>query len=828
MSNQFKTQIKLTNNKMPNPASYIFPFKKSPIFDFSENTKIKTLQQDFGNNDSSSSGEKKDDSLNLEQTLSKFYDYSLDCYKKKMYETLIKEIEINEYLYYVGSRESFDILIIKIKCFMKLIIEEYENDLNNINEIKIPIKEYILKIENEFLNLEKIIDIKDSYQYEIITQIYCKFLIYLIKISQKREEYCKSVAYIALGINMIKIFFIKKKVTKDIKTYKRYIYLLLLLINQLIGEKNFKRALLYCENLLKVIEMAIKTIYGFKPKDNKLKEKNYKSIIELFRCIGITYLYIGICFENQKNLETAMEAYKESFYFFMKIKSHLFSKITINNEKSSYDTNFVKISHLFVNNQKFKIEEEKRKKEDIINKSDIMIKNEQKKELYEKRKKLKLISSGLYGDQNKYKQIENKIYKEILTPKNQKVITKLDKALMSLAYSENKYKNKKGSLKKSLSLTIMDTLCHYNLYDKLMSSKYHEFIISNNNLKLSNPRDQEEFIQNINSYLTSTMEIKPHNDNNTNQKTLYKGENKNISLLSGNISKNKGKISSARSPRKTNLTNSSIINFTKHSFTNNNNKNSKKILFKKNISLASLRIDTHKTGNNYLNSHTINKSLSETYITSRTVNKKNSKSKINSYFKTKTSSYTDYKHKSNSKKNIKKSHYLSPKYFKKYMHLDQLTKKELDFQKIILNLKSNNSKLYYKDFSKELFITGKNKEEEENRNYLIINEKINEKVLKYQKEYEKMINNKIKRQETKNYKYLLKLNKGENLFKGMKNSSGGNLEFDFFNSKKRASVDYKKEEDYKKNNEKSILSLDEKIRNIRNKINERKKKLKYN
>ena len=41
----------------------------------------------------------------------------------------------------------------------------------------------------------------------------------------------------------------------------------------------------------------------------------------------------------------------------------------------------------------------------------------------------------------------------------------------------------------------MDNLCHYNLYDKLMSKKYHEFLMSNDNLKISNPKDQEEFLQ---------------------------------------------------------------------------------------------------------------------------------------------------------------------------------------------------------------------------------------------------------------------------------------------------------------------------------------------
>ena len=72
------------------------------------------------------------------------------------------------------------------------------------------------------------------------------------------------------------------------------------------------------------------------------------------------------------------------------------------------------------------------------------------------------------------------------------------------------------------------------------------------------------------------------------------------------------------------------------------------------------------------------------------------------------------------------------------MYLDKLAKKELDFQKVILSLKANNSKLYYNRFQKELFIVGKDQEEEMNQNYMLINEKIDQKVLKSQKEYEKM------------------------------------------------------------------------------------------
>ena len=126
------------------------------------------------------------DSLNLEQTLINFYEYCLDSYKKKLYDNLYRELELNESLIYIGTKESFKIVIIKIKCLMKLMIEKYENEMNDINDEEITVKEYINRIQKEFLKLNNIIKRDDYDEYETITQIYCKFLIYLIKFSQKK------------------------------------------------------------------------------------------------------------------------------------------------------------------------------------------------------------------------------------------------------------------------------------------------------------------------------------------------------------------------------------------------------------------------------------------------------------------------------------------------------------------------------------------------------------------------------------------------------------------------------------------------------------------
>jgi len=843
-------KIKQNNKNINNNPSYIFPFKNIDDFDYSDNQKLKILQQDntYNYNDNSSSNDKNDASLNLEQTLSNFYNYSLDCYKKKMYDSLIKEIEANEYLYYIGSREAFDILVIKVKCIMKVMIEKYDSDLNDLNEAISPPREYILKIQNEFIKIDKIINTKDKYEYEVITQIYCKFLIYLIKFAQKKEEFCKSLAYITLGINMMKIFFVKRKITTEIKVYKRYIYLLILLINQLIGEKNFKQALLYCDNLLKIIEMSIKVINKIKSK-NKVLNFN-KKIIDLYRCSGIAYIFIGMCFENQKNSYSAIEAYRQSFYFFTKIKSPKFINIRLRKEKISYDKNFLKISNSLLNRQKTKVEEERRRIQERLNMNFNINQKEALANNRQNNKKLKLISSGIYGDQKKFNQIENKIYKNILTPKNQKLISNLDRALISLAFPEKRTEKKKGKLKKSLSLSTMDSLCHYEIYNKLMSKNYHNFILENNNLKLSNPRDQEDFISKIHSYLTSTMEIKSNNNKNNEKKSinLNKDDNKDKKdMLKKSFSteslfktKGKAKISSAKTPRKPLLSSYHIFDsLNSDLFCNKTLKSPKKFMLKKNNSCASLKLDIPKSyNNNYnykYNSRSINRSLSETYITSRTTRPVSNylyrqKSKI----RTKLSSYTDFG--KTKKKNLKKyselkekqNHYLTPKYFKKYMYLDKLSKKELDFQKVILGLKGNNSKLYYNRFQKELFIVGKDKEEEMNQNYMFINEKIDEKVMKSQKEYEKMINNNtFKKPDSKNYRMSLKKNNGQNFFKSYKNM-GNNLELDFFDNKKKSYYDYygEEEEDAKKVNEKSIFALDEQIKNIKNKIKERKEKLK--
>ena len=78
---------------------------------------------------------------------------------------------------------------------------------------------------------------------------------------------------------MIKIYFIRKKVAKDIKLYKRYIYFLILLINHLLGEGNFTQALFYSESILKIIETALKILYNDNNNYNYNKNRKNKYLM---------------------------------------------------------------------------------------------------------------------------------------------------------------------------------------------------------------------------------------------------------------------------------------------------------------------------------------------------------------------------------------------------------------------------------------------------------------------------------------------------------------------------------------------------------------------
>ena len=85
--------------------------------------------------DTSEKINENEDNCYLEKQLSLLLEVFLTTYSKKTYQELIKDIEENEILLYSNSIMSFKIMILKIKCLIKILLTEYNKllQLKNIN-----------------------------------------------------------------------------------------------------------------------------------------------------------------------------------------------------------------------------------------------------------------------------------------------------------------------------------------------------------------------------------------------------------------------------------------------------------------------------------------------------------------------------------------------------------------------------------------------------------------------------------------------------------------------------------------------------------------------
>ena len=94
----------------------------------------------------------------------------------------------------------------------------------------------------------------------------------------------------------------------------------------------------------------------------------------------------------------------------------------------------------------------------------------------------------------KYKPIENKLYKTILTPGIQNNINKLDNELISVIYKQKDEKNMKPT---AISQESKKFLYNLELYNILMSNRLRNYIIKNKNLEFNNPSKEKQSIENL-------------------------------------------------------------------------------------------------------------------------------------------------------------------------------------------------------------------------------------------------------------------------------------------------------------------------------------------
>ena len=429
LSSPISKNLSNKNNKLDTKMSYnpyTSSFKK--IFDIEND--------EYNNSDLSQDSsyienrEKQLEILNIKY--SKLYKS-----KEKKYENIIKEIDVEKKLFYKGSIMTFNLLIIKIKCLLKILKEKFQNSLKikQDERINYELDMHIQKVKHEFLKIYSKINEDSKYEYEIITQVYCKFLLIMAIISNKQEEFTRSFNFISLGVNMLKVYFVRQNIANDIGTYNIFAKLLILLINKLIADNNINQSLIYINFLSKICEIGLKFIY----KKNLHKKYEYK----FNKYIGYNFLFMGYCYEltNNKanNNKICLKVYKESLYFMNKSKKlSILSEgniITIENKalylaKILYGKWKERLIYDALQKQR-ELEEREKIKKKLIHDA----------KLKEKKHRLKLISFGLSPEPKKLVKMQNRIYKEVLTTTNQKLIDKLDDELISYVYKDKQTGN---------------------------------------------------------------------------------------------------------------------------------------------------------------------------------------------------------------------------------------------------------------------------------------------------------------------------------------------------------------------------------------------------
>ena len=612
-----------------------------------------------------------EDNSYMEKQLSLLLEVFLTTYSKKTYPELIKDIEEKEILLYNNSIMSFKIMILKVKCLIKILLVEYNNLLRLNNNNYHELDTIIQKIQNEFKKISNMAINNNTYEFEIMTQVYCKFLYLLSKISLKKEDNIKSLGFIILGINMLKAFIVRKKIANDIKTYKIYSKLLLILINTLIGDNNYEQALLYSRLLLKIIEISQKFIFI---KDDGNSNKISSSLSKKFiQYAGYAFLYIGCCLEQLEEDFPAFESYKQAKYFLEKgsLTGNPFKNVNIVSISNS--CNYLSIELFEKFNLKFQKEKlELLEKQNKLEKLKLLEKYQLLQN--EKQIRLKLISSGYIGDPFKYNKLEEKIDKMLFTTTIQNDLDKIDDELISFVFTYYN-KNKKNKTRNKISSKTKKLISRYELYNILMSKEFRDFVIKNKKLQFNNPKKGSESISTIQRYLNNKMEIKfeMKQRNLTHKKTLKfqeKNNSKNIlnlklnykqSDLGNTITYHTTCPNTNREEEKDDkLTIPSISNYT-----------DKKITIKDRL------LTLHN--NNNTSNISRNKKI---HIKSKSMIKPKKKSNWKKYL---NELECDFERK-NFEKNLMTKNYLN-----KYSYYEKLSNKELNLQKAFLDFRNNNT-----------------------------------------------------------------------------------------------------------------------------------------
>ena len=348
--------------------------------------------------------------MNIEEEYSEWMNSIYKDLYKRFYKKALNEIKINSKKFTIEPYYS-KILLLKIKIILKIIEKKlnkynfYNNENNTMNKHKKHTKKYLKIIFDELLIVisnihpdlnDKIVIKEKLNKIDIIINYFFEYFYFLILFYKKCKRIDKSISIIIISLNFSKEVL---PIIKNSKTLNIIAKIYLCFSKIFILNRDYENAILILE---KSMNICLRELFYYSNMiftlDNYLLKYDNKISNNIYTNVVLIFLYRGICKENEGYIKKAIKSYIQCKWFINQIVTYdnsylktminiLLSKLKLRGFMYEDAIDFIKLKLKDYNYEK---------------------KNKQKKTIYNE-VEINSIPLGYYFDENKYKNIIDKI-----------------------------------------------------------------------------------------------------------------------------------------------------------------------------------------------------------------------------------------------------------------------------------------------------------------------------------------------------------------------------------------------------------------------------------
>ena len=461
----------------------------------------------------------------IDEQFTNWYNILISYFKKCLYKKVIHEVK-NKFQLFSYLSDFWRADLLRIKAMIKVIKHKARKyDFKSFNANDPQLKSIFQSVDTYTTNILKLLN---DFQYELTTtiddleKIEEMIALYFQLLYTKAKFYKNAGKHLhAIALLSISLFLLKKTVkiikSADTLNYIQKIYLCL--TSYCILNKDFDSGLIYLE---KSTSFSFREFFFRLDYTEGLSDLNYsrskkRKIVKIVINITSAFYLRGVCYENLGHIKKAVESYKQCQYFTQKFLYNSFpylAKLMKKLTERGMEYNDT-ISFLQNEERKMKLEEMKLRYQEEL-KNAIQAKSSEL---------LKMIANGDYYDKKKFEAI----------------IKNLDEYAIPEINMVNKFENKKQKSKtySSINSTAKDyLLSSIRLINAYSSKEFKDYVRHTNKLNLYDfDYTQKERLQKMVNKMYYDKSIKSHYKHNANTIShRRRNMNNDATALTGSLS----------------------------------------------------------------------------------------------------------------------------------------------------------------------------------------------------------------------------------------------------------------------------------------------------